>query len=406
MFQNCMNTVMIPPEKKIVTVNIMIQKMEFPLNYTRNVNILRDIELSRLFIKLSSEGSDIQTDTFQVSSNQQLISHTLAVMSGKNYVIEAWTTGSLNRKVHYGKKSLSPLQKVSGEIVNLILEPCCGSIYIPLANVPKSVDSIFAYFTTASDTFFSAIKCSGNNEALSIDYIPDGMLGKLTVILKDQNKNCIASAEKEFRFDAKKNMTIQLNFTQTSEKMTLSLTIVMHGVTVVLLNFDTTEVLKKEQGGLIISEIHYYAQGDSDYIELYNPSDREFKADSLQILVIGGSSSTNTKTVLYDIAIAPESFYVIGNGTAPMTWVSTNASLKLSSSDKWIVIRRNETEVLDIVTYMSGVCEWPSKKSKYSIVCDSLLNDPEYNNYGRHWHLAKTAIDASDHWGTPGMSGL
>ncbi|MBN1982191.1 MAG: hypothetical protein JW795_11710, partial [Chitinivibrionales bacterium] len=126
----------------------------------------------------------------------------------------------------------------------------------------------------------------------------------------------------------------------------------------------------------------------------------------LVIEVIGGSSGTNSANICTDVTVASHAFYVIGNGSAPPNWVNINKPLRLSSTDKWIVLRRSDRSVVDWVAYSSACADWPSKKSRTSIVLDSLAVDGEYNNYGRHWKTAQTPIDSSGHIGTPGCPGI
>jgi hypothetical protein len=72
---------------------------------------------------------------------------------------------------------------------------------------------------------------------------------------------------------------------------------------------------------------------------------------------------------------------------------------------------------MDWVAFLGGSNDqqWPNVTSgKKSIVLDSLASDPTYNNYGKHWVTAKTAINLANskyaspqtaQCGTPGFKG-
>jgi hypothetical protein len=155
-----------------------------------------------------------------------------------------------------------------------------------------------------------------------------------------------------------------------------------------------------------------YAANDSEYIEIYNPLNTAFN-DSLIVEIDGTCRSFGI------VGIAPKSFFVIGRQNLPWadTYHSVSSALDLSSTGNWLSLRSKASgdTVLDWVAFTGGsnAQEWPNFGSaKKSIVLDSLIPDPAYNNYGRNWAAAQTQIKqlftsvSTEQYGTPKNKGL
>jgi hypothetical protein len=80
------------------------------------------------------------------------------------------------------------------------------------------------------------------------------------------------------------------------------------------------------------------------------------------------------------------------------------------------MLRAKDLSVMDQVSFQGGTNkqEWPAVSGKKSIVLDSLVFDPTYNNFGKNWLAAQTAINqvnasysspATSQCGTPGYGG-
>jgi hypothetical protein len=105
---------------------------------------------------------------------------------------------------------------------------------------------------------------------------------------------------------------------------------------------------------------------------------------------------------------------VIGRKILPWAniWHPVQSALDLSSTTgNWLTLRAKDSIALDQVAFACGnnTQEWPNLNSaKKSIVLDSLTDDPSYNNYGKHWHAATSAVapGVTLQCGSPGKSGL
>ncbi|MBN1981761.1 MAG: hypothetical protein JW795_09530, partial [Chitinivibrionales bacterium] len=245
----------------------------------------RDITLSTLQFKIYSAKGDTLADSIVLKANQQSCSATFSVAAGAAYMVECWTFGSKNLPVHHGMQKTAVIS--AGESVPLFIlcDPVCGSLYIPITNIPKEVDSLCATFNSGKDTVHCSIKCNATSEMMTLDYIPDKATGMLTIQAFDVSKTVIFRASKELTFDAKKNTTISIQFDPKSGKLSLSIAITEHGITIVFVNMNQKDTIGKETGPLIISEIQYFAEGDSDYVELYNPTPSAQFFDTLVIEV-------------------------------------------------------------------------------------------------------------------------
>jgi hypothetical protein len=175
---------------------------------------------------------------------------------------------------------------------------------------------------------------------------------------------------------------------------------------------DSLKVFDREKGPLIITEIMYGAN-DSEYVEVYNTLSRDTVFDTL-ILDIDGSLR-----YFASVSCKAKGFFVFGRKSLP--WVdathSVSSALDLpSGGNATIMLRAKDLSIMDLVSFQGGTNkqEWPGISGKKSIVLDSLVSDPTYNNFGKNWLPAQTAINqvdprysspATSQCGTPGYGG-
>jgi len=370
------------------------------------INKSLSVKIEKLIIQISGPEMDTIRDTADSIQEIKLIEIN-NITPGKSRHIEGWTLDNANTIQHYGNTTIDNILPGENKIIRLDLLPKFGTIQIGLSNIPKNVDSIFASFYSTTQSISTKQKASYGVQTIEILNIPDKMQGTLFVYATDTlNHDTIFKSEKKvILFDATKSTTINIKFTPASAHLEMTLTICEPGTTLIISDIVSKDTLGDEKGELIISEIMYYAAGDSDYIELYNPGNQTITFDTFIVQIIGGTTQTNTINRITNISIPAKDFYVIGNGKAPAEWADNNINMAISSTEKWIILRRKDNSVIDLVSYLSNQCGWPTKKSKYSIILDSLSSDPEYNNFGTHWMLATSQITGSDHFGTPGKPG-
>jgi hypothetical protein len=155
-----------------------------------------------------------------------------------------------------------------------------------------------------------------------------------------------------------------------------------------------------------------YNANDSEYVEIYNPAESVY-ADSLILELDGVVRSLGI------VSIQPKGFFVVGRRSLPWadTYPSLSSALDLSSGGNWISLRSRAggDTVMDWVAFCGGSNsqEWPNLgTAKKSIVLDSLIADPAYNNYGRNWTNAQTLISqlypsvSTGQYGTPKSKGM
>jgi hypothetical protein len=248
---------------------------------------------------------------------------------------------------------------------------------------------------------------------LSIDNVPDSANGELCITglgtaLDTLYHHCCAMT-----FHALKDTTFSLQTSKVSTSISVAITAGVPGATVVTASMDVNKIIGKESGPLIISEIMYTAN-DSEYIEIYNPMDRDSTFDTLFMDIDG------TYRLFTNVTIPARGFYVFGRKFLP--WVNTvhpvAAALDLlSGGGNAIALRAKDSSAMDWVAFLGGNNDqqWPNiTGGKKSIVLDTLTGDPRYNNYGKHWTAATSSINAVDskyafpqtnQCGTPGFKG-
>jgi hypothetical protein len=354
-----------------------------------------------LMIQVSGDGMDTVRAAMKIDPSRPSALDTIDnVPEGKNRLVEAWTTTKAGVKIHYGSSLVSSV--LAGETVPVALElrPVRGSIYVSLAGVPANVDSVFAAFNFGLDSVTAKDKRSAIMY-LTLDNIPDNTAGKLVIRGTDMLGKTIYSDSLDFVFYTADNQTLQAEFISKPAGLCMELKIKLPGVTFVSGNMTAQEPdAGKEHGPLVISEIQYYADGDSDYIEIHNPTAVDYYSDSMIIEII--NTSNISRCVIKNIRIAANGFFVAGDVKCLGEWADTVFSMDLTITGRWITLKAADGNVMDRVAYASKDLEWPAAGKFHAIETDSLFSDPEANNYGRNWHLSQNVIEGSVCFGTPG----
>ncbi|MBD3316305.1 MAG: hypothetical protein GF344_11005 [Chitinivibrionales bacterium] len=367
----------------------------------------------KLILQVSGEDMDTMRDTSQTSMTESYHQIELAgIPAGKNRIVQGWTEDTDGARVHGGSATVAELEPDQIETVALALDAYLGSIYIVLGDVPPTIDSVFACFAFDNDTLWDRQERSGLLE-MCIDKVPDGASGNLIITAVDAFGDTLHEDFKTFAFNAGINQSLEAEFSANNHTASGELTAQVYlsrpGVTVVSGLVGTETPVGPELGPLIISEIMYYAVGDSDYVEFYNPTDSTLFFDTLMLEVVGTSSSP--MRYFYNVSIAPNGYFVIGDSDAPRgdgAWnLDTTAVLDLTTTRRWLILKSRQADgsvgTIDWLAYSGSDDQgWPSKSRLYSIELDSLPDDPAYNNYGRNWISATTEIGSSEHFGTPG----
>ena len=354
-----------------------------------------------LIVVVSAPDMTPVRQAFKFDALQSAFLDTIAgVPEGDDRVVEAWTATKEGVQVHHGVSAA--VSVVAGETtpVALQLSATKGSIYINLADVPTNVDSVFAAFYFGADSLTAKDKRSAIMY-LSIDNVPDSTSGILVIRGIDIDGKTIYCDSLELLFRSEQNATMQAQFLAKQGGLALDISIQRPGVTVVSGQMAEQSAPGSEAGPLLITEILYYADGDSDYIEIHNPTATGYAADTLILEVINTSSTTTIR--LLNVSISAGGFLVVGDTDAPAAWVDTVSAMDLTTTGRWIVLKSTDGTVLDRVSYTKSDQEWPNCSKYYSIELVTKSTDPVFNNYGSNWQVATTPIAASLYYGTPGM---
>ncbi|MDD5674598.1 MAG: hypothetical protein PHC61_10570 [Chitinivibrionales bacterium] len=352
-------------------------------------------------------------DTLRVAlkinqSNPTLADTALSIPSGKNRRVGLQTKND-NGIVHTGDHQTISLEPGETKSLSFWLTPCKGSIYLSLIDIPTAADSVFARFLADTGAFSAGVKVkrSSAKTYLSLDNIPDNTAGTLTIVALGAARDTLYRSSQHLVYRVAGDTTLSMSsMTISGGALDINATIGTPGATLVKTSLSGGAA-SAERGGCIITEI-MYAVDDSEYIELYNPGDRDTTFDTLII------DKDGVFRPIPHLAFKAHGFVVIGRKALPWAdaWPGVQSALDLSStSGNWLAVRAKDSTVLDQVAFAAGnnSQEWPALGSaKKSIVLDSLCDDPAYNNYGKHWRAAQSPINPAItlQYGTPGRSGL
>jgi hypothetical protein len=375
-----------------------------------------------LVVRISSTSNTSDMDTmvrsFKFDNTDPFINCILDdVPAGKSRFVEVWTKNSKNLVIHTsaGKK----IDLASGEIktMDFALLPKRGSIYVNIANIPVSIGSdtialVYASFVFNEQTLSDSMK-RAKNAFLTIDNVPDGSSGTLFIVGIGKSNDTLYRCDLPLTFFASRDTAFSAKAAKVTTGVSMNIAAALPAATVISASMDSRKTDDVEKGPCIITEIMYTAN-DSEYVEIYNTLEKDSTFDTL-ILDIDG-----TFRYFPSIFIKSKGFFIFGRKNLP--WVNATHPVSsaldlLSGGGNTIVLRTKDSSAMDRVSYLGGANnqEWPNFSSvKKSIILDSLISDPTYNNFGKNWLIAQTLINqvdpnfaspATSQSGTPGYSG-
>jgi hypothetical protein len=375
-----------------------------------------------LVIRISPTSNGAAMDTMvrvvKFGNSDPFVTCTLDnVPAGKGRFVEVWTKNDKGLIIHSaaGKK----IDLASGEIktMDFTLIPKRGSIYVEVSNVPVSVgiDTItfvYATFAFSGQMLLDSVK-RAKNAFLTIDNVPDSSSGTLFIAGIGKNYDTLYRCAMPLAFYALRDTAFSARAVRVTTGISMNITAPLPFATMVSASMDPRNTKDIEKGPCIISEI-MYAANDSEYVEIYNPLGKDTTFDTL-ILDIDGAFRYFPL-----VAIKAGDFFVFGRKNLP--WVDATHSVSsaldlLTGGGNTIVLRAKDSSAMDRVSYLGGPNnqEWPNFSSiKKSIVLDSLVSDPTYNNFGKNWTSALTLINTvapeytspvTAQYGTPGYGG-
>jgi hypothetical protein len=365
-------------------------------------------KMSRLKTEFDSLVIEVEADDLQpmrfsraIGTDQVLIIDTVSrIPAGSGREITVSTINRNGETVHvdsFGVRTVR-IDPNFTTLIQVVLIPVKGSIYLQIAGVPTDIDSMSAVFTSSGGQTWVATVARSPKIYLSIDDIPDRTAGTLAVAGFTTGGDTLYRATTDLQVNARATNSVQLSFEATPGGLALSGTIELPGAVTVSGAMNGVTVAESERGDLIITEI-MYAANDSEYIEVYNPAASEVTYDSLYLEIDG------TKRLFAGVTVAAGGFYVFGRKMLP--WVdaahATASALDLSGSGNWITVLTKEMTVLDQVVYAGGTnnLEWPKVSGKKSICLRNELCSAEANNFGRNWFVATETIEGVSQSGTP-----
>jgi hypothetical protein len=399
--------------KGVAEIQVSAQVVK-QINSLAKSNSIKVTTWDSLVVRISSADIDTIRKAFKFNGSDSLITFTISdVPAGKARLIEAWTKNMNNLVIHSSDNK--KIDFASGEIkpVEFILFPKRGSIYINITDIPATIDHISASFLFGISETLSVSQKRSTKTYLTIDNVPDSAAGTLSITGISAEGDTLYRSSMPLVFYACQNATYSALVTKVKTGISLGITAETPAATVVSASMGVKKPFDFENGPLIISEIMYGAN-DSEYVEVYNPLEKDTTFDTL-ILDIDGVYRFFT-----NITVKSKGFFVFGRKNLP--WVNTvhpvSSALDLSSSGgNWITVRAKDSTAMDWVAFGGGSNDqgWPNiGTAKKSIILDSLVSDPAYNNYGAHWMAAKTPINQvnpayslpiTSQCGTPGAAG-
>lgn len=320
------------------------------------------------------------------------------IPAGKNRIVEVFTVNTNGDRIHSDRHTIREVSP--GEVipVSMALRPIRGSIYLNLAHIPAEVDSVVCKFVCETDTFVTASSRRAMLN-LSIDNVPDSSEGVLIIAGLDGAGEAVYVDTLHIVFSTTSGAVMHADFKKTATGLRLQLSLDRPHSTVISGSMVPEGGIEHESGELYFTEIMYYAGGDSDYVEIYNPSSDTVTFDTL-LFEQHGFRGVDTKN-LHNISIPPRERFVVGDSDAPEAWTDTSVALDLTTTGRWIVLRKTTGEVIDWVAYTNEDQDWPKPKRFHAIQFDPRDNGAFENNFGRNWRVAEEPIGDSSHFGSP-----
>lgn len=355
-----------------------------------------------LIIQISASDMESIRISRKIDMSQPLITDTLTrIPAGTGREVNVYTVDKSGTVVHRDSAGVRTVRidPDASTLLNAVLVPAAGSLYLQIGNIPTSVDSIIATFISSDNRAWGKHVKRSPKVYISIDQIPHLTRGVLGVAGVGTDGDTLYYAEAALTFNAFQTSSVNLSFETVPGNLEMSLAIHLPGATVVSGSMETGHVVTDEKGDLLITEI-MYAANDSEYVEIYNPGSSTLEYDTLIVDVDG------TYRIFTGITMAAGEYYVFGRQMFP--WVDITHPVQnafdLSSTGNWVTLRDKDSNIIDRVIFAGGSngLEWPSVSGKKSIELDPSSYDAASNNYGRNWTVATSVIESTFLYGTPG----
>lgn len=360
-----------------------------------------------LVVELTAEDGEELRFVQSIDPTQPVIADTINNLSaGIDYTVRITTINESGRIIHEDANGVRTV-RINPEVVTLlqvVLVPASGSIYLQITDIPTSVDSLIVEFRAENGEVWEKRIDRSSKIYTSLDNIPHNTNGILYVAAISENGDTLFSADAEIVIDAHAlSGTVQLDFTEASDEGGLALngSLVLPGACIVNASLGDVVAAVDESGELIITEI-MYAANDSEYIELFNPSEEDLIFDTL-IIDIDGTSRRYT-----DVVVEAQTFLTIGRCALP--WINlvpvSSGVMDLSGNGNWLTVSLSDGTIIDQVVFTGGRndLEWPRVSGKRAICLSSDTYSSSSNNFGRNWFIASDLIEGSDsQYGSPQM---
>ncbi|MFP4521047.1 MAG: hypothetical protein ACLFQK_02780 [Fibrobacterota bacterium] len=362
-----------------------------------------ETKCSVLIVTVRASGRVVFRDTSGVAGDGILT--VAGVPSGSGREISLHTEDDVSDTVHISEVRTSDLS--AGGTINLsfTLNPVIGSIYIVFSDIDPLVDSVYSFFESDKGLFSDSSSVSSGRATLVIDKVPDSSEGMLQIYGIDKDSfDTLYSQTLSLIFSSSGDNTLEAAFHVPPGEISGNISVIEPGVTLVQGYMNDSRNLGPENGPLIISEILYSAN-DSEFVEIHNPSDMLFSADTI-FLEVNGVLREFT-----GVDIQAGGYFVIGRQELSYAdiWHSTYSALDLAATFEFIALRGKDSVLMDCISFTgySNDTGWPQggSSSGRSIVLKSDVNDPVDNNYGKNWLLSESQIEGTGLSGTPGGAG-
>ncbi|MBL8026114.1 MAG: lamin tail domain-containing protein [Fibrobacteres bacterium] len=304
---------------------------------------LLQTEYDRLVISVSGSGMDTLYDTFALGMNEAYKQVTVSdITPGSGRKIRAWTENdSAGKMIHFPDDTVLTLKAGLTHNVTLHLEPCAGSLHFTFTDIGTDVDTVFCSFASATDTFAAFSKVSRGGASVSLDYIPDGLNGKLSVYgtyFSGSSRDTIYRYTQIITFDAGADSVIVATFVKSASAAKIDVIAIRPGMTVIQGSMNTKTMA--ESGPVYITEV--LTASNFEYVEIYNPGYDSVVYDSLYIYY------NKINRLLRNVHIPANGFFVAGDSSLP--GVDTVVTLNLlSAGNEPISLKNGNKETIDFV---------------------------------------------------------
>jgi hypothetical protein len=352
-------------------------------------------EFDSLIIEISADDMKTIRHSRPIDPEQLFTIDTLLnIPVGSGRIVKVTTVNRAGEIVHEDSAGahIVKIETNSLTVLSVVLVPVKGSIYLQLAGIPSSVDSVVALFTVDTATVYRTAAARSAKLYMNIDNVAHATKGTLLVVGLSVTGDTLYQARKELMVNARSGTAVQLSLEGSSGGLSLIGSLLLPQPVLVTGSMGNIPAATIERGDLLITEIMYMAN-DSEYIEVYNPGELKLDYDTLVINIDG------TNRVFTDITIESQKYFVLGRSALP--WVDithfVKNALDLSTNGNWITLCSKGGEIIDQVVFAGGNSdlEWPKVNGKQSICLETEAYNSLANNFGKNWRAANQIIEGT-----------